>query len=136
MNIALMAHDSKKELMSNFCTAYRDILEQHHLFATGTTGSLVIDATSLKVTLLANGPLGEQQIIARVAYNEIDLVIFFRDYSTIRTDRQEVKILMQYCDSNNIPIATNIATAEILIKALSRGDLDWRNNKHGERKPV
>jgi methylglyoxal synthase len=136
MNIALMAHDSKKELMSNFCIAYKGILEKHHLFATGTTGSLVIDATSLKLNLLSNGPVGEQQIIARVAYNEIDLVIFFRDYTTIRTDREEVKLLMQYCDSNNIPIATNIATAEVLIKALHRGDLDWRNNMHDERKPV
>jgi methylglyoxal synthase len=132
MNIALIAHDIKKELMANFCLAYKNILKEHHLFATGTTGSIIVESTKLEVHLLANGPLGEQQIIARIAYNEIDLVLFFRDFQSVRRDREEAKLMMQLCDTNNIPLATNIATAELLIHSLQRGELDFRKSKPTE----
>ena len=130
MNIALIAHDVKKELMANLCVAYRDIFQKHNLFATGTTGSIIIEVAGLEVNLFSNGPLGEQQIIARAAYNEIDLVIFLKDAQIVHRDREDAKSLMQICDANNIPIATNLATAEVLIKALERGELEWRNNVH------
>lgn len=128
MNIALIAHDMKKELMANFCLAYKGILEKHELFATGTTGSIVSDVSGLKVNLFSNGPLGEQQIIARLTYNEIDMVLFLRDPQIVHRDREDAKALLQLCDTNNIPIGTNIATCEMLLKGLERGDLEWRKN--------
>jgi methylglyoxal synthase len=128
MNIALIAHDVKKELMINFCIAYKGIMEKHNLYAVGTTGSIIMEASGLSVNLFSNGTLGEQQIIARLAYNEIDMVIFLRDSQTIHRDREDAKVIIQLCDMNNIPVATNIASAEMLIKSLSRGDLDWRLN--------
>jgi len=127
MNIALIAHDKKKELMVNFCIAYKAILEKHNLFATGTTGSIIMEATGLNNHLFSPGPLGgEQQIGARVAYNEMDLVIFFRDPLTARDYEPSVNSILRLCDVNSIPLATNIATAEILIKGVERGDLAWR----------
>lgn len=128
MNIALIAHDVKKELMINFCVAYKGILQKHSLYATGTTGSVIMEASGLLINLFSNGPLGEQQIIARLAYNEIDMVIFLRDPQSIHRDREDAKALMQLCDMNNIPIATNIASSEMLIKSLDRGELDSRIN--------
>ncbi|MDI3508059.1 MAG: methylglyoxal synthase [Clostridiales bacterium] len=127
MNIALIAHDKKKDDMINFCIAYKDILKHHNLCATGTTGGLVIQATGLNVHRFLSGPLGgDQQIGARVAYNKIDLVIFLRDPLTAQPHEPDVNALLRLCDVHNIPLATNMATAEALIKALDRGDLDWR----------
>ena len=127
MNIALIAHDMKKELMVQFCIAYKPILTNHNLYATGTTGGLVSEATSLKVHRFLSGPQGgDQQIGARIAYNEIDLVLFFRDPLTAQPHEPDVNALFRLCDVHNIPLATNVATAEVLIKGLERGDLDWR----------
>ena len=128
MNIALIAHDKKKELMVQFCIAYKGILAHHNLVATGTTGSLIIDATGLNVHRFLSGPQGgDQQIGARIAYNEIDLVLFFRDPLTAQPHEPDVNALLRLCDVHNIPLATNVATAEVLIKGLERGDLDFRN---------
>jgi len=126
MNIALFAHDKKKELMVQFCMAYCGILSKHQLCATGTTGKLVADATGLKIDRFLSGAQGgDQQIGARVAYNEIDMVIFLCD--PLSTDNEsDVHALQRLCDLHSVPIATNIATAEMLILGLDRGDLSWR----------
>ena len=128
MNIALIAHDKKKELMVDFCIAYKAILAKHNLCATGTTGSLIIEATGLDVNLFLSGPQGgDQQIGARIAYNEIDLVLFFRDPLTAQPHEPDVSALFRLCDVHNVPLATNSATAEVMIRGLERGDLDWRD---------
>jgi len=128
MNIALIAHDKKKDLMVDFCIAYKTILQKHNLCATGTTGSLVNEATGLSVSLFLSGPQGgDQQIGARIAYNEIDLVLFFRDPLTAQPHEPDVSALFRLCDVHNIPLATNVATAEVMIRGLDRGDLDWRD---------
>lgn len=124
----MIAHDKKKELMIDFCIAYKSILQEHTLYATGTTGALISEATSLNVNKFFPGPMGgAQQIGARIACNEIDLVIFLRDPFSSQEFEPDVNSLVRLCDIHNIPIATNVATAEILIKGLERGDLDWRN---------
>ena len=128
MNIAFLAHDKKKELMVQFCTAYKSILSKHSLYATATTGRLIADNTGLPVSLLLSHKQGgHQQINARIAYNEIDLVLLFTDPNTTDTweDSQMMETIRQ-CDRQNVPIATNIASAEIAIMGLQRGDLDWR----------
>lgn len=127
MNIALMSHDGKKELMVQFCIAYCGILAGHSICATKTTGKLISDATGLPITLcLSANQGGSQQIGARIAYNEIDLVIFFCDPDdTAAQDR--VTEIARLCDRYSIPFASNVATAEVLIQGLRRGDLDWRN---------
>ena len=136
MNIALMAHDNKKELMVQFCTAYAGILSQHHLYATNTTGHMVAEATGLKVhCFLSYAHGGSQQIGARIAYNEIDMVLFFSDPQSSDLD-PDLKYINQMCDQYNIPFATNAATAEILIHGLERGDLDWREIINPSLKPV
>lgn len=128
MNIALIAHDKKKELMVQFCIAYKGIFAKHNLVATGTTGGLIIDATGLEVHKFLSGTQGgDQQIGARIAYNEIDLVLFFRDPLTSKTTEPDVLNILRLCDIHNIPIATNVATAEVLILGLDKGYLDWRN---------
>ena len=128
MNIALIAHDKKKELMVQFCIAYKGIFSKHHLVATGTTGAFITDATGLEVHRFLSGSQGgDQQIAARIAYNEIDLVLFFRDPMNNGEYEPDVSEMCKLCDIHNIPIATNVATAEVLIKGLERGDLDWRN---------
>lgn len=128
MNIALIAHYKKKELMVDFCIAYSGILKDHSLCATGTTGALVADATGLEVNRFLSGPQGgDQQIGARIAYNEIDLVLFFRDPLTAQPHEPDVSALFRLCDVHNIPLATNVATAEVLIHGLERGDLEWRD---------
>ena len=128
MNIALIAHDKKKELMVQFCIAYKGILGKHNLVATGTTGGLITDATGLDVHRFLSGSQGgDQQIGARIAYNEIDLVLFFRDPLSGEGYEPDVFSLLRLCDMHNIPIATNVATAEVLIHGLDRGDLDWRD---------
>lgn len=128
MNITLMAHDKKKELMVQFCTAYKSILAKHSLSATATTGRLVAEATGLPISLfLAHNQGGHQQVDARIAYNEIDLVLMFTDpNSTDRSDNQYTLRTLLLCDAHNVPVATNLATAELLILGLERGDLDWR----------
>ncbi|MCX7748424.1 MAG: methylglyoxal synthase [Clostridia bacterium] len=126
MNIALIAHDKKKELMAAFCIAYKGILESHNLYATGTTGSIIIESAGLDVHRFAPGFAGEQQIGQRVAYNEIDIVIFMRDPLDSGDHEPDISSLLKLCDIHNIPFATNLATAEILIKGLDRGDLAWR----------
>ncbi len=128
MNIALIAHDKKKELMVQFCIAYKCILEKHNLVATGTTGGLIVDATGLKIDrVLAGSQGGDQQIGVRIAYNEIDLVLFFRDPLTQHNNEPDITSINKLCDIHNIPLATNVATAEVLIHGLERGDLDWRD---------
>lgn len=128
MNIALIAHDKKKEMMIQFCIAYKGILEKHVLFATGTTGKLVIENAKMNVYRFLSGPQGgDQQIGARIAYNEIDLVIFFRDPLTSEGYEPDVSSILRLCDMHNVPIATNVATAEVLVRGLERGDLDWRD---------
>ena len=128
MNITLMAHDKKKELMVQFCTAYKSILAKHSLSATAATGRLVSEATGLPVTLfLSKNQGGHQQIDARIAYNEIDLVIMFSDPNdTDPWEDQRIMRTLRLCDSSNVPCATNLASAEMLILGLQRGDLDWR----------
>ena len=126
MNIAFMAHDCKKDLMVQFCTAYAGILSKHHLYATNTTGHMVAEGTGLNVhCFLSYAHGGSQQIGARIAYNEFDLVLFFND---ARSEKwaDEVTYISRLCDQNNIPFASNIATAEMLVLDLARGDLDWR----------
>ncbi len=128
MNIALIAHDSKKELMVQFCIAYCRILAQHSLVATGTTGKLVGEATGLSIQRLMSGTHGgSQQIAACIACNEIDLLLFFRDPINAKPHEPNEMNLLRLCDVHSIPVATNIATAEVLIHGLERGDLDWRN---------
>lgn len=127
MNIALIAHDAKKEKMIDFTIAYKDILKEHKLFATGTTGRLIMEATGLDVTRCQSGPLGgDQQIGGMVAWEGIDLVIFLRDPLTAQPHEPDINALLRVCDVHNVPLATNLATAEVMIKGLMRGDLDWR----------
>lgn len=127
MNIGLIAHDNKKKLMQNFCIAYRGILSKNELYATGTTGRLIEEVTNLNIHKFLAGHLGgEQQMGAQIEQNEMDLVIFLRDPITPKTHEPSVHTIVRLCDQHNIPIATNLATAELLIKALNRGDLEWR----------
>lgn len=128
MNIALIAHDSKKELMVQFCIAYCGVLGRHNICATGTTGKLVSEATGLPVQRFLSGDQGgDQQIAARISCNEIDLLLFFRDPIGAKPHEPNEMNLLRLCDMYSIPVATNIATAEVLIIGLERGDLDWRN---------
>ena len=128
MEIAIIAGDRKKELMTQFCIAYCGILANHSLCATGTTCKYITEATGLKIEKLLSGAHGGvQQISSRVSYDEIDLVLFFRDTYENDTFAEKNNLdLLKLCDIHNIPVATNIATAEILVRALDRGDLDWR----------
>ena len=127
MEIALIADDTKKELMTQFCIAYCGILSKHKLCATGTTGKYIEEATGLQVEKLLSGEHGgEQQITSRVAYNEIDVLLYFRSTQPSVTYKEEEATLLRMCDIHNVPVATNIATAEVLICALDHGDLDWR----------
>ena len=132
MNIAFLAHDKKKELMVQFCTAYKSVLSKHSLFATATTGRLIADNTGLPITmLLSHKQGGHQQINARIAYNEIDMVLLFTDpNSNDPYDDANMVETIRYCDKHNVPIATNLARAEICIMGLQRGDLDWREMLH------
>lgn len=136
MNIALMAHDNKKELMIQFCIAYCGILSKHTVAATSNTGQAVAEATGLPVQLfLSHDQGGSQQIGARISYNEIDMVIFFNDPQSDELDKDLVQ-LIKLCDKNNVPIATNAGAAEILIHGLERGDLDWRDIVNPKKAPL
>lgn len=127
MNIALIAHDSKKELMVQFCIAYCGILSHHDIRATGTTGKLVAEATGLHIQRYLSGSQGgDQQLASSISCNEVDLLIFFRDPLNPKSHEPNDINILRLCDVHNIPVATNIATAEALIHALERGDLDWR----------
>lgn len=127
MTIALIAHDSKKELMIQFCTAYCGILSRHTLCATGTTGKQVAEATGLSIKRFLSGAQGGgQEICARISCDEIDVLLFFRDPINPKASEPNDMNLLRLCDVHNVPVATNIATAEALILALERGDLDWR----------
>lgn len=127
MNIGLIAHDTKKKLMQNFCIAYRGILAHHDLYATGTTGRMIEEATNLTVhKFLAGHTGGEQQLGSMIESNDLDMMIFLRDPYTKRKQDVDINNIFTLCDTHNIPLATNLATAELMIKALERGDLDWR----------
>ena len=136
MNIALMAHDNKKELMVQFCTAYAGILARHQLYATNTTGHMIADSTGLDVhCFLTYAHGGSQQIGARIAYNEMDMVLFFVDPNDSSMEK-ELLYISRLCDQNNIPFASNIATAEMLVLGLARGDLDWRCIVNPSTRPI
>jgi len=127
MNIALIAHDQKKEQMIQFCIAYEALLKEHKLYATGTTGKRIMENTKLQIERFMSGPLGgDQQIGALVATNSMDLIIFFRDPLTAQPHEPDIAALMRLCDVYGIPLATNIGTAEVMIRALAQGNLDWR----------
>ena len=127
MNIVLIAHDPKKKLMQNFCIAYRGILSKHDVYATSTTGQLVETASGITVHKFLAGHLGGvEQIATQIESNQIDLVIFLRDNSSSQPHNNDFHNILTLCDTYNIPLASNLATAELLIKALERGDLDWR----------
>ncbi|MFR6473032.1 MAG: methylglyoxal synthase [Turicibacter sanguinis] len=127
LNVALIAHDRMKDQMVNFCYAYEHILENYGLYATGTTGGRIEAGTNLKVNKLASGPLGgDQQIGSLIVTEAIDLVIFLRDPLTPQPHESDIQALIRLCDVHYVPIATNLASAEIFVKALNQGDLDWR----------
>ncbi|ETP70708.1 methylglyoxal synthase [Planococcus glaciei] len=127
MKIALIAHDRKKDDLIQFVTAYKPILSEHTLYATGTTGQRVIDGTGLEVIRFQSGPLGgDQQIGAMIAQNEMDMVIFFRDPLTAQPHEPDVSALIRLCDVYGVPLATNMGTAEVLLKGLKEGFIDWR----------
>ena len=127
MNIGLIAHDSKKKLMQNFCIAYRGILNKHSLFATGTTGRLIEEVSNLTIHKYLAGHLGgEQQLGSEIETNQIDMLIFLRDPQSPNLHEPDASKLFKLCDMHNIPFATNLATAEMLVKSLDRGDLEWR----------
>ena len=128
MYIAIIAEDNKKELMAQFCIAYCGILCKHNLYATHTTGKYIADATGLEIeTLLAGSEGGTEQIASMVSYNEIDLVFFFKNTSSDVEPTEAELNLLRLCDFYNIPVATNIATAEVLVTALEAGTLSWRD---------
>ena len=133
MTIALIAHDAKKELMVQFCIAYCGVLSKHTLLATGTTGKLVSESTGLKIIkFLAGSQGGSQQISSRIGCDEIDLLLLFRDPLNPKPNEPDENVLLRLCDVHNIPVATNIATAEMLIHGLERGDLEWREIVHSK----
>ena len=128
MNVGLIAHDAKKKLMQNFCVAYRSIFAKHVLFATGTTGRLIEEVTGLSIHKYLAGHLGgKQQLGSDIEQNKIDLIIFLRDPLTPKNHEVDVNSIARLCDIHNIPLATNLASAELMVKALDRGDLEWRD---------
>ncbi len=136
MEIAIISSDTKKLLVTEFCMAYCGILSRHQLCATATTGKYITDATGLVIEKLLTGSRGGiDQIASRITYNEIDLLLYFGDPTHEMSYLENEMNIIRLCDMNNVPVATNIATAEALIFALERGDLDWRENirKEGRR---
>ena len=127
MNIALIAHDEMKDTMIGFCIAYERILKNYGLYGTGTTGKRIMDETSLDVNRLASGPLGgDQQIGALIVSQDIDLVIFLRDPLTSQPHEPDINALLRLCDVYEIPLATNVSTAQLVLDALHKGELSWR----------
>ncbi|GGD53800.1 methylglyoxal synthase [Paenibacillus nasutitermitis] len=134
MNVAFVAHDRKKEELVNFVIAYEPLFKEHTLFATGTTGGLIMESTELDIMRFKSGPLGgDQQLGAMVARNEMDLLVFFRDPLASQPHEADIYALLRLCDVYGIPVATNMATAELLIHALRRGDFQWRDIVHQHR---
>ena len=130
MKIALIAHDKKKDLMIQLAEKYRDVLSKHELFATGTTGTLIMGATGLQINRMKSGPLGgDQQIGSMIACNELDLVIFLRDPLTAQPHEPDVSALLRLCDVTNTPLATNITSAEIMLNALEKDEICCKKNK-------
>ena len=128
MKVGLLAHDSKKKLMQNFCIAYRGILTRHELYATGTTGTLIEEVTNLKIRKFLPGETGGvRQLTSQLEQGNLDMIIFLRDPSPEYDGEPDLSSVIRLCDMYNIPIATNLATAELLIHALERGELEWRN---------
>lgn len=128
MKVGLISHDSKKKLMQNFCIAYRGILARHELYATGTTGNLVQEVTNLKVHKFLPGETGGiRQLASQIEQGNLDMIIFLRDPNSGMDERSDLSSILSLCDMYNIPIGTNLATAELLIHALERGELEWRN---------
>ena len=128
MKVGLIAHDSKKKLMQNFCIAYRGILTRHELYATGTTGSLIQEVTNLKIRKFLPGETGGvRQLTSQIEQGNLDMIIFLRNPNPSMEEETEVNFVLRLCDMYNIPIGTNLATAELLIHALERGELEWRN---------
>ena len=128
MDIAIIADDNKKELMAQFCIAYCGILSRHHLCATDTTGRYISDATGLEIETFMPGSVGgTEQINSRISYNEIDLVFYFRSTDPTEIPSEAENNLLRLCDVYNIPLATNIATAEVLVQALDAGSFNWRD---------
>lgn len=135
MEIAIIADDNKKELMAQFCIAYCGILSRHHICATHVTGKYISDATGLEIeTFLSGHTGGAEQIASRISFNEIDLLLYFRSTDPSHEPSEAELKVLQLCDINNIPFATNLATAEVLVMALDKGNLDWREflNPHSE----
>jgi methylglyoxal synthase len=127
MNIALIAHDNKKDQLVQFATAYQGIFSKHRLFATGTTGQRISEATNLKIHRFQSGPFGgDQQIGAMIAKNEMDAIFFFRDPLTAQPHEPDVTALLRLCDVYAVPLATNMGTAELLIRGMEKGLLEWR----------
>jgi len=135
MNIAIMCHNKKQDLMVQFCTAYCGILSKHNVCATNATGRMIADATGLNVNLFLSHELGGiEQIGQRISYNEIDMVLFFNSPISTELDKEAMSI-MRLCDQHSVPFASNVATAEMLIHGLARGDLDWREVMNPGRVP-
>ncbi|MSD82931.1 methylglyoxal synthase [Lactobacillus curvatus] len=133
MKIALIAHDRQKPTIVKLATAYKPILAQHELFATGTTGQKIIEATGLPITRFKSGPLGgDQQIGALISENKMDLVIFLRDPLTAQPHEPDVNALIRLSDVYEVPLATNIGTAEVLLRGLDLGLVDFRNVVHDQ----
>ena len=127
MKIALIAHDKKKQELIELTLEYKDVLNQHELYATGTTGALVMGETGLKISRLKSGPLGgDQQIGSMVALNQLDLVIFIRDPLTAQPHEPDISALLRLCDVVNIPLATNTSSAKIMLKALNNLEIPCR----------
>lgn len=132
MRIALVAHDAKKEDIVNFAIAYQDLFAKHDLYATGTTGARIQVATGLSIHRFQSGPLGgDQQIGALIAENRLDLLVFLRDPLMAQPHEPDIIALLRLCDVHKIPVATNMTTAEMLLRGIARGDLSWRDNKKG-----
>ncbi|MEI2665679.1 methylglyoxal synthase [Rossellomorea sp. LJF3] len=128
MNIALIAHDKKKDDLIRFVLAYKSIIEKHTLFATGTTGKRIGEETGLSVHRFRSGPLGgDQEIGSYIANNKMDLILFFRDPLTAQPHEPDVSALIRLCDVYSVPLATNMGTAEVLVRGLDRGDIAWRS---------
>lgn len=128
MKVGLIAHDSKKKLMQNFCIAYRGILTRHELYATGTTGSLIQEISNLRIHKFLPGETGGvRQLASQIEQGNLDMIIFLRNPNPSMEEETEVNSVLRLCDMYNIPIGTNLATAELLIHALERGELEWRN---------
>ena len=127
MKIALIAHDKKKQELIELALEYKEVLSQHELYATGTTGALVMGETGLKINRLKSGPLGgDQQIGSMVALNQLDLVLFIRDPLTAQPHEPDVSALLRLCDVVNIPLATNSSSAKIMLKALNNLEIPCR----------